>query len=265
VATPEETQQQRQARSTRTFFPGGDWRLTVAAWPMCWWLPPPCGCSTGFMATPRTFGHSLRFTLYLWYARPAFRMGLSIRPPPATMPTMARQLTRSRRTPPSRTRVKVDDEHAHRRSPRAKATRGRDSPPRANALQARARTRTRTRTVTAKRYRHGQTSVNRSETREPQSSSKRRRRRPQRPQRRRAPRVDGLLHARRQTDLRLALVVAVADDRHVVTRRARQLAAVANALLDVARDGTLGHLSHGQHVADSQLRCSSTASGEARG
>ena len=21
---------------------------------MCWWLPPPCGCSTGFMATPRT-------------------------------------------------------------------------------------------------------------------------------------------------------------------------------------------------------------------
>jgi hypothetical protein len=26
----------------------------VEAWPMCWWLPPPCGCSTGFMATPRT-------------------------------------------------------------------------------------------------------------------------------------------------------------------------------------------------------------------
>lgn len=21
---------------------------------MCWWLPPPWGCSTGFMATPRT-------------------------------------------------------------------------------------------------------------------------------------------------------------------------------------------------------------------
>jgi hypothetical protein len=59
---------------------------------MCWWLPPPCGCSTGFMATPRTFGHSLRFTLYLWYATPAFKIGLSIRPPPATMPTIARQL-----------------------------------------------------------------------------------------------------------------------------------------------------------------------------
>merc|ERR1712130_333244 len=32
----------------------------------------------------------LRFTLYLWYARPALRRGLSIRPPPATTPTVAR-------------------------------------------------------------------------------------------------------------------------------------------------------------------------------
>ena len=23
-------------------------RLTVDAWPMCWWLPPPWGCSTGW-------------------------------------------------------------------------------------------------------------------------------------------------------------------------------------------------------------------------
>ena len=59
---------------------------------MCWWLPPPWGCSTGFIATPRTLGHSLRLALYLWYATPAFRMGLSMRPPPATMPTMPRQL-----------------------------------------------------------------------------------------------------------------------------------------------------------------------------
>ena len=58
---------------------------------MCWWLPPPCGCSTGFIATPRTLGHSLRFTRYLWYARPALSMGLSVRPPPATMPTIALQ------------------------------------------------------------------------------------------------------------------------------------------------------------------------------
>mmetsp|Transcript_7688 Transcript_7688/g.13894 ORF Transcript_7688/g.13894 Transcript_7688/m.13894 type:complete len:87 (+) Transcript_7688:173-433(+) len=59
---------------------------------MCWWLPPPWGCSTGFMATPRTLGQALRLALYLWYAFPALRRGLSIRPPPATTPTMARQL-----------------------------------------------------------------------------------------------------------------------------------------------------------------------------
>ena len=58
---------------------------------MCWWLPPPCRCSTGFIATPRTFGHELRLTLCLWNARPALSMGLSTRPPPATMPGGARK------------------------------------------------------------------------------------------------------------------------------------------------------------------------------
>ena len=42
------------------------------------------------MATPLTLGQQLRLTLYLWYARPAFNRGLSIRPPPATTPTVAR-------------------------------------------------------------------------------------------------------------------------------------------------------------------------------
>merc|ERR1712168_864432 len=65
-------------------------RRTVEAIPMCLWLPPPWGCSTGFMATPRTLGQQFLFTLYLWYALPALRMGLSIPPPPATMPTVAR-------------------------------------------------------------------------------------------------------------------------------------------------------------------------------
>ena len=45
----------------------------------------------GFIAHPRTRGHELRFTLYLWNALPAFKTGLSRRPPPATMPTMARE------------------------------------------------------------------------------------------------------------------------------------------------------------------------------
>merc|ERR1712055_535754 len=64
--------------------------LTVEALPMCWWLPPPWGCSTGFIATPRTLGQLFLFTRYLWKARPAFRIGLSILPPPATIPIIAR-------------------------------------------------------------------------------------------------------------------------------------------------------------------------------
>ena len=44
------------------------------------------------MATPRVRGHEFRFTRYLWYERPAFIIGLSIRCPPATMPMVARHL-----------------------------------------------------------------------------------------------------------------------------------------------------------------------------
>merc|ERR1719228_1112163 len=62
----------------------------VEALPMCWWLPPPWGCSTGFIATPRTLGQLFLLTLYLWEDRPAFSIGLSIRPPPATIPIIAR-------------------------------------------------------------------------------------------------------------------------------------------------------------------------------
>jgi hypothetical protein len=46
----------RRAAMRPTFWPGGADLRTVDAWPMCWWLPPPWGCSTGFMATPRTCG-----------------------------------------------------------------------------------------------------------------------------------------------------------------------------------------------------------------
>lgn len=69
-----------------TFLPALVPLLTVEALPMCWWLPPPWGCSTGFMATPRTLGQQFRLALYLKYARPAFSTGLSILPPPATIP-----------------------------------------------------------------------------------------------------------------------------------------------------------------------------------
>merc|ERR550525_804034 len=58
--------------------------------PICWWLPPPCGCSTGFIATPRTEGQLFLLTRYLWYAFPALRRGLSRRPPPAMTPIIAR-------------------------------------------------------------------------------------------------------------------------------------------------------------------------------
>merc|ERR1719242_1329817 len=80
----------RLAAMSPTFAPGQAERAAVVGCPTCWWLPPPCGCSTGFMAEPRTFGQELRFTRYLWKLLPALSTGLSIRPPPATMPTIAR-------------------------------------------------------------------------------------------------------------------------------------------------------------------------------
>ena len=43
-----------RAAISPTFCPGAASLLTVDAWPICWWLPPPWGCSTGFIATPRT-------------------------------------------------------------------------------------------------------------------------------------------------------------------------------------------------------------------
>ena len=39
-----------------------------------------------------TFGQLLRLTLNLWYALPAFSNGFSVRPPPATCPTIARHV-----------------------------------------------------------------------------------------------------------------------------------------------------------------------------
>merc|ERR1719463_695257 len=82
----------RRAAMRPTFAPGGALRLVVVGCPTCWWLPPPCGCSTGFMAEPRTLGQELRLTRYLWKLFPAFNTGLSMRPPPAVMPTTARHV-----------------------------------------------------------------------------------------------------------------------------------------------------------------------------
>eukprot|EP00958_Prasinococcus_capsulatus_P010222 scaffold996_cov409-Prasinococcus_capsulatus_cf.AAC.8 len=41
------------------------------------------------LAHSHTFGHELRFALYLWYEAPALSIGFSVRPPPAIWPTMA--------------------------------------------------------------------------------------------------------------------------------------------------------------------------------
>ena len=68
-------------------------------------------------------------------------------------------------------------------------------------------------------------------------------------------RRDGLLGARRQLDARLLGVGVVADDGGVVARRASDGAAVASLLLEVAHDGTLGHASNGEDVANSELGC----------
>jgi len=65
--------------------------LTVVGWPTCWWLPPPCGCSTGFIATPLTLGQCFLFPFILNQELAALRSGLSVLWPPAQIPTMALQ------------------------------------------------------------------------------------------------------------------------------------------------------------------------------
>ena len=47
---------------------------------------------TGETGDMLTFGQLLRLTLNLWYALPAFSSGFSVRPPPATCPTIARHV-----------------------------------------------------------------------------------------------------------------------------------------------------------------------------
>src|SRR2546428_83813 len=74
-----------------TFRPGGASYPTVDGFPTCWWDPPPCGWSTGFIATPRTLNAGLLKERYENHFLPAFVKGLSPRPAPATAPIVARQ------------------------------------------------------------------------------------------------------------------------------------------------------------------------------
>lgn len=63
---------------------------------------------------------------------------------------------------------------------------------------------------------------------------------------------DGLLRARGELDAGLAVVGVVTDDGRVVPGSASEAAAVTGLLLNVADDGTFGHLADGHHVADAQ-------------
>merc|ERR1719247_4065860 len=58
VALPPVRRPVRRAAMRPTLRPCALSRRTVAGLPVCWWLPPPKGCSTGFIHTPRTTGHS---------------------------------------------------------------------------------------------------------------------------------------------------------------------------------------------------------------
>ncbi len=62
--------------------------------------------------------------------------------------------------------------------------------------------------------------------------------------------VDDLLGTGGQLDTGLALVGVVADDGDVTTRGTAKSAAVTDLLLDVGDDGTLGHLTEREDVAD---------------
>jgi len=63
---------------------------------------------------------------------------------------------------------------------------------------------------------------------------------------------DGLLRTAGQPDTGLVLLGRVSDDGGIVTRRACEGTTVANFLLDVADDGTLGAHRDGEDVADGQ-------------
>ena len=67
-------------------------------------------------------------------------------------------------------------------------------------------------------------------------------------------RGDDLLGAGGQLDPGPVGVGVVGDHGGVVTARSGQLAAVPGLLLQVADDGSLGHVANGHHVADGELR-----------
>jgi hypothetical protein len=64
--------------------------------------------------------------------------------------------------------------------------------------------------------------------------------------------VDNLLGTGGELDAGLALIRVVADNGDVVAGGTAESATVTNLLLDVGDDGTLGHLTEGKDVADSQ-------------
>src|SRR5256886_2141812 len=74
-----------------TLRPGGASKPTVDGLPTCWCDPPPCGWSTGFIATPRTTKYALLKDRKENHFFPARAKGLSPRPAPATAPIVARQ------------------------------------------------------------------------------------------------------------------------------------------------------------------------------
>lgn len=67
-------------------------------------------------------------------------------------------------------------------------------------------------------------------------------------------RLERNLVARGQTDTGNLVVNIVTNDGGIVTRRLGQLAAVTNLALHVADNGSFGHLSDGQGVADIEAR-----------
>lgn len=64
--------------------------------------------------------------------------------------------------------------------------------------------------------------------------------------------MDDLLGTRGELDAGLALIGVVSNNGDVVAGGSAQSATVTNLLLDVGDDGTLGHLTDGEDVADGQ-------------
>jgi len=182
-------------------------RRTVEGLPICWWLPPPKGCSTGFIHTPRTTGHSFLLACTAQHTHVQSCSQHQNKLAPLNRP-------RATREKHACSRAKRPAQHPLTVATHLVLVEGVTGLEQWLVDTAAARD----------NADHGAASV-----------------------------ADGLTGARGELDADHAGIGVLGHDGAVVTGGARDGAAVARHVLEVAHNGTLGHLPDGHHVAHSEL------------